>query len=223
MGSDRKGNQSDGCLNRIIMFSFDDAKYHVKEAGRKCLVNIGGIAMLAISVMPVSSHAADFNFDDCSRATTELLMSSDDYLPNETNNDNFETGIFIDEIVNNNEEVTIPKKLNALLAEYAEYENDWDGEGARSIKAKSIENVSTLLNLIKENRLRFPDDILPTELGTLCVEWSNGPHGSLLNAEISHNRMAFYFDRPGDELKSLKPDAFNHTNLDKLLGFVAQL
>lgn len=189
------------------MFSFDDAKYKVKKTTRQCRIVVGGVAMLAISVSSVPMNAS-FRYDDYPSIAKELVAKA-------TNIDSQGWKI----VLTNSKY----QELEQLLLQSREYCDDWDGEGAKAVQPEAINNVSTILNRLMSDGLRLPDDILPTEFGTLCIEWSDGPSGQLLNAEISEDRMAFYFDRPGEKLISYRPDSFNRQNQDNLLRFVAQL
>lgn len=113
-------------------------------------------------------------------------------------------------------------KWQTILDELAEYSDNWDAEGARAISQTTIDNC----RLILKDTIRYEallDDIFPTELGTVCIQWYSNSSDGLVNTEVSPDRMAFYANVPGKGLDGLRPTAFGKESIDKLVEALGDL
>lgn len=113
-------------------------------------------------------------------------------------------------------------KWNVILDELAEYPDNWDAEGARAISQATIDNCRQIL----KDTARYEallDDIFPTELGTLCIQWYNSSSDGLVNTEVAPDRMAFYADVPGIDLYSFRPAPFGKDSIEKLVAALETL
>lgn len=113
-------------------------------------------------------------------------------------------------------------KWHTILDELSCYHDDWDGEGAKAIQQDSIENCKKLLDVASDYS-DYLDDIFPTELGSICIQWYNEDSRALVNVEISRDRMAFYADAPGKELTGLQPEMLCEGSIEKLIEALAIL
>lgn len=113
-------------------------------------------------------------------------------------------------------------KWQTALDELAEYPDNWDGEGSRAIKPATITNCRSLLNDTYKYRTIL-DDIFPTELGTVCIQWYDKQTDALINAEIAPDRIAFYADVPGKDFNDFKPAPYGKESIDKLLAVLGSL
>lgn len=113
-------------------------------------------------------------------------------------------------------------KWHTILEELSNYHDDWDSEGAKAIQQATIENCKELLE-VTSSYSYYLDDIFPTELGTICIQWYNVDSKALVNAEISPYRMAFYADVPGKEMVGLQPEMLCDVSIEKLREALAIL
>lgn len=113
-------------------------------------------------------------------------------------------------------------KWQTILDNLAEYPDNWDDEGASSISPATIENCRHLLAATSKYKASL-DDIFPTELGTVCIQWYNDATNSLVNTEIASDRMAFYADIPGGDLYDFKPAPYGKDSVDKLAQILETL
>lgn len=113
-------------------------------------------------------------------------------------------------------------KWQTILDNLAEYPDNWDDEGARAISPATIENCRHLLTATSKYKASL-DDIFPTELGTVCIQWYNDATNSLVNTEIASDRMAFYADIPGGDLYDFKPAPYGKDSVDKLAQILETL
>ena len=109
-----------------------------------------------------------------------------------------------------------------ILDNLAEYPDNWDGEGAKAVNPATIENCRHLLHATSKYKALL-DDVFPTELGTVCLQWFDDDTESLVNAEISPDRMAFYADVPGRDVYDFKPAPFGKYSIDELSSFLETL
>lgn len=113
--------------------------------------------------------------------------------------------------------VNATDKWQSVLDELSQYPDNWDAEGAKAISAVTIANCKIILNDTSKYESLL-DDIFPTELGSLCMQWYNADTKALVNAEVASDRMAFYADAPEMELLELRPSAFREDSIDKLVA-----
>lgn len=81
------------------------------------------------------------------------------------------------------------------IDEFAQYPDNWDGEGAEKIQLKAIEYAKVILTETKSFISKL-DDIYATPVGSLCIQWKN--RSTFVNAELSDNGIAFYNDNQND-------------------------
>lgn len=117
---------------------------------------------------------------------------------------------------------SVQDKWMVILDEISQYPDNWDAEGAKAIEKDTIDNCIKTLNATSTYH-SYLNDIFPTELGTLCIQWYNSSTEALVNAEISPDRIAFYADRPNQDLIESKPEMFHKDSIDKLSNALALL
>lgn len=109
-----------------------------------------------------------------------------------------------------------------MIDSFANYTDNWDGEDAKGIAPATISNCKEISRVMTFANEYF-DDIFPTELGTLCMQWYNSKNEAMVNAEVSASRIAFYLDVPDVNFEEVRPVAFSKESLDKLSLFLKQI
>lgn len=80
------------------------------------------------------------------------------------------------------------------LERLSKLEDNWDGEGAKAITAKSMENATALIDKVYGLHTAIPYDIAPLFDGSLLVEW-RGPHGNL-EVEVGEENFGYLLVSP---------------------------
>lgn len=187
---------------------FKEVKDLIKSIAKPATVVILGVYFM---LTPVMSEAADcpehsFQNDEVTGEAVTTVTAS------------FDSVDF--ELADNQEDTQ--DKWNSMLDDLAEYTDDWDGEGARAIQPATIANCRKLLNETSKYEALL-DDIFPTDLGTVCIQWYKPSTDALVNAEIAPDRMAFYADEPGKDLYDFPPKTYGKESVYTLVSVLGGL
>lgn len=176
----------------------------IKDLLKKTKVVILGVCF---SLTPVASEASI----DCTEHSFQNGEAVEEALPVTASYENVEF-----ELSDNQD------KWQTILDELAEYPDNWDAEGARAISQATIDNCRRIL-MASIKYMVLLDDIFPTELGTVCIQWYDKSTDALINAEIAPDRIAFYADVPGKNLYDFKPAPYGKESIDKLVAVLESL
>lgn len=173
---------------------------------KKSSVTILGVCFL---LSPVDTDASSTINDDWT--TAEDVSYREDTVTTTSSSDKIEFEL-----------KSVQDKWIDILDEISQYPDNWDAEGANAIEKDTIDNCIKILNATSRYHA-FLNDIFPTELGSLCIQWYNSSTEALINAEISPDRVAFYADMPDMNMIELKPEKFHKDSIDKLAKALAIL
>lgn len=171
------------------MYKFEELKIAYTQIKKRTEhIVIGGITFLAATIfMPsVGEDVVQFNFD---------LSASVEKVIEKAGASNVHTArqLFSSDLLAF-ENPTVAK-WNNELDELAEYEDDWDGDGAMAVQADTIVTAREVLKATNAV-IGFLSDIFPTPLGTVCLEWKHDC--KIVNVEVTRERIAYYVDKFGD-------------------------
>lgn len=193
------------------MFSYGDIKKSCTDVNRNLKkVAIGGFMVMASSLTAQADTSIKFSFADSQVACAVADMSGESAV----NTEILESSVAI--------AVKLDPQIEEELAEFYDYDENWDGEGASKVQEATIDNCREVLKMVAFANEYF-DDMFATELGTICLQWYKKETDTLINAEISPNKLSFYYDRSRDEIIGFKPEVFGPESKDNLAKYIAKL
>lgn len=119
-------------------------------------------------------------------------------------------------------ERAVTQRWMATVDELASMPDNWDGEGAKAVPGEIADNARMVIEATRDN-IDCLDDIYPTELGTLCMQWKSTGGSDRVNAEIGRTRMAFYTHIAGLEFVAKKPTALDEALIRDMDYYISML
>lgn len=105
------------------------------------------------------------------------------------------------------------------LDEIALLEDDWDGEGAKSVNEKAIDNVRHLIDNMPQSILFANLKLFPSELGAVSMKLESSK--GKLRAEIGDSIFSYYVRRTG--IKNAEHHSFEEWNDSSIANLVSSL
>lgn len=105
------------------------------------------------------------------------------------------------------------------LDEIALLEDDWDGEGAKSVNEKAIDNVRHLIGNMPQSILLAKLKLFPSELGAVSMKLESSK--GKLRAEIGDSIFSYYVRRTG--ARNAEHHSFEEWNDSNIAYLVSSL
>lgn len=183
----------------MIDFTFDDIKETYTQVKHKVKVMIAGLCVGASLIISDIAISHEYRFQEYSDSRIEQMERQ---KPIE-----LDVSVLTHSIESN--------KWYDMINEIAALPDNWDEEGAMAIDPTTIDDCKQII-FAAEGFLNNLYDISPTELGSVCMQWYNKENNNLLNVEVACHTMAYYLDRPGHELISLKSQRISSDTIEAL-------